>query len=109
MFIARKGHFVSGVDSAQTGIEQMLEEADSEKLAVDGVIADITNYEAPDLYNIVVIDSVYHMLQNDGIRNVILEKFSNAVCKAGFILIADTPKHKSLICYYFKSVPKGWK
>ena len=38
-----------GVDTAQTGIEQMLEEAESEKLAVDGVIADITNYEAPDL------------------------------------------------------------
>jgi hypothetical protein len=46
------------VDTAQTGIEQMLEESESENLAVDGVIADITNYEAPDLYNIVVIDSV---------------------------------------------------
>ena len=49
MFIARKGHSVLGVDTAQTGIEQMLEEAESENLAVDGVIADITNYEAPDL------------------------------------------------------------
>ena len=49
LFIARKGHLVLGVDSAQTGIEQMLEEAESEKLAVDGVITDITNYEAPDL------------------------------------------------------------
>ena len=49
MFIARKGNFVLGVDSAQTGIEQMLEEAESEKLAVDGVIANFTNYEAPDL------------------------------------------------------------
>jgi hypothetical protein len=37
------------VDTAQTGIEQMLEESESENLAVDGVIADITNYEAPDL------------------------------------------------------------
>jgi hypothetical protein len=27
-----------GVDTAQTGIEQMLEEAESEKLAVDGVM-----------------------------------------------------------------------
>ena len=44
-----KGHSVLGVDTAQTGIEQLLEEAESEKLAVDGVIADITNYEAPDL------------------------------------------------------------
>ena len=31
------------------------------------------------------------MLQNDEIRNVILEKSSNAISKAGFILIADTP------------------
>ena len=49
LFIARKGHSVLGVDTAQTGIEHMLEEAESEKLAVDGVITDITNYEAPDL------------------------------------------------------------
>ena len=74
LFIARKEHSVLGVDTAQTGIEQMLEEAESENLAVDGVIADITNYEAPDLYNIVVIDRALHMLQNDEIRNVVLEK-----------------------------------
>ena len=49
------------------------------------------------------------MLQNDEMRNVVLEKSSNAISKAGFILIADTPKHKSLICDYFKSVPKIWK
>ena len=38
LFIARKEHSVLGVDTAQTGIEQMLEEAESEKLAVDGVM-----------------------------------------------------------------------
>ena len=72
MFIVRKVHSVLGVDTAQTGIEKILEEAESENLAADGVIADITNYEAPDLYNIVVIDRVLHMLQNDEIRNTVL-------------------------------------
>ena len=38
LFIARKGRSVLGVDKAQTGIEQMLEEAESEKLAVVGVM-----------------------------------------------------------------------
>ena len=38
LFVAHKGHSVLGVDKAQTGIEQMLEEAESEKLAVDGVM-----------------------------------------------------------------------
>ena len=82
-----------GVEKAQTGIKQMLEEAESEKLAVDGVIADITNYEAPDLQNILVIDRMLHMLQNNEIRIAVLEKSSNAVSKAGYILIADTSKH----------------
>ena len=50
----------------------MLEEAESKNLAV-GVIADITNYETPDLYNIVFIDSVLHKLQNDEICNSLLE------------------------------------
>ena len=50
----------------------MLEEAESENLAVDGVITNITNYEAPDLYNIVVIDRVLNMLQNDEIRNAVI-------------------------------------
>ena len=45
------------------------------------------------------------MFQNDEIRNVVLEKSSNAISKGCFILIADTPRHKSLICDYFKSVP----
>ena len=69
----------------------------------------LTNYEAPDLYNIVVIDWILYMLQNDEIRNAVLEKSSNAVSKAGFILIGDTPKHKSLICDYFNSVRKSGK
>ena len=45
----------------------------------------LTNYEAPDLYNIVVIDRMLQMLQNDEIRNAVLEKSSNAVFKAGTI------------------------
>jgi hypothetical protein len=49
------------------------------------------------------------MLQNGEIRNVVLEKPSNAISKTGFILISDTPRHKSLICDYFKSVPKIWE
>ena len=51
----------------------MLEEAESENLAADRVIADITNYEAPDLYNIEMIDWILYMLQNDEIRNAVLE------------------------------------
>ena len=49
------------------------------------------------------------MFQNDEIRNVVLEKSNNAISKAFFILIADIPRHKSLICDYFKYVPKIWK
>ena len=45
LYIARKGHYVLGVDASQTGISQMPEEADRDNLNVDGVVADIVDYE----------------------------------------------------------------
>ena len=86
----------------------MLEEAQSKYLAIDGVIADITNYEAPDLYNIEVIDRALHMLQNEKYAMRFLKNPVMQSAKLVF-LFADTPRHKSLICDYFKSVPKVWK
>ena len=96
------------MDTAQTGIEEMLEEAESENLAVDEVIADITNYEAPDLYNIVVMTVCFICYR---MTKYAMRFLKNPVMQSAKLvfLFADTPRHKSLICDYFKSVPKIWK
>ncbi len=45
LFIARHGHHVVGVDISQTGISQLLEDARSEDLNIEGVVADLRQYE----------------------------------------------------------------
>ena len=74
LFIARKGHTLLGVDSAQTSIKQMLKLAVRENLNVNGIVADIIDFEADDVYDVVLIDRVLHILQRDKIRKAVLDK-----------------------------------
>jgi 2-polyprenyl-3-methyl-5-hydroxy-6-metoxy-1,4-benzoquinol methylase len=62
LFIARMGHHVFGVDASSTGIAQMLEDAQRQKLDVRGVVADIVEYEPAGNYDVVILDlSLIHI------------------------------------------------
>ena len=92
LFIARQGHYVLGVDVSQTGISQMLEEAHQNNLKVEGIVANIADYELTSHYDVILLDRVLHMLKDDAERTAVLQKSSEAITTGGFILIADTPK-----------------
>jgi 2-polyprenyl-3-methyl-5-hydroxy-6-metoxy-1,4-benzoquinol methylase len=109
LFIAQKGHHVLGVDISMTGIAQMLEDAKRESLDVEGVVADIVEFEPCGDYDIVIMDRVLHMLTDDSARIAILEKAKTVTKPGGFILIADTPKHQPLIRYFFEGHPDEWE
>jgi len=49
------------------------------------------------------------MLINDKKRTAVLKKSDTITTNGGFILIADTPKHQSLIFSFFGSHPDCWK
>ncbi len=49
------------------------------------------------------------MLINDKKRTAVLKKSDTVTTNGGFILIADTPKHQSLIFSFFGSHPDCWK
>ena len=76
---------------------------------MNGIVADIIDFEADDVYDVVLIVRVLHILQSDKIRKAVLEKCSYAVCNDGYYLIADTPKYQTLICNYFKSLNQAWE
>ena len=79
MFIAGKGHTVHGVDTSQNGIAQMLEDADSENLSLEGIVADVLYFDPFAEYDVVIIDSVMHILVDDEKHNIVLVKAINAV------------------------------
>ena len=108
LFIARMGHHVFGVDTSSTGIAQMLEDAQRQKLDVRGVVADIVEYEPAGNYDVVILDRVLHMLKGDGDRLAVLEKARASTKSGGFVLIADTPKNLPLIRRFFEAETDGW-
>ena len=84
MFITHKGHTVLGVDAAQTAIKQMLKMPVLENLNVNGVFAGIIDFDVDDVYAVVLIDRILHILQRNKIRKVVLEKYSSIVCCNGY-------------------------
>ena len=71
---------------------------------MNGIVADIIDFEADDVYDVVLIVRVLLILQNNKIRKSVLENYSSEVCNDGYYLIADTPNIQILICNIFKSL-----
>ena len=60
------------VDAAQTAIKQMLKLAVLENLNVNGVFARIIDFNVDDVYDVVLIDRLLHILQRHKIRKAVL-------------------------------------
>ena len=106
LFIARMGHHVFGVDSSMTGIKQLLNVAEKEKLNIEGKVDDIVEYSISKKIDIVILDRVLHMV-NDSQKKVIIRNLKNSLVNGGYVLIADMPKNKPWIKDSFN--PKRWK
>ncbi len=88
LFIARLGHHVVGVDISPNGIQQLISAAKSEKLVVEGTVADVTAYVPKGKFDVVLIDRTLHML-SEALQKTVLERLLNHVEDGGWLLIAD--------------------
>lgn len=109
LFIARKGHRVLGVDLSETGISQMLADARRDGLNVDGMVADIVEFEPDGEYDVILLDRVLHMLQDNDERLAVLGKVSHHTKRGGYILIADMPKNKGEFMKFFSAKHGEWE
>ncbi len=63
--LARFGFAVTGIDNSKVGIEQMNRIAKTEKLKLNGKIADIFEFDKFTAYDFVLFDSMFHFAKND--------------------------------------------
>lgn len=88
LFIARRGHSVVGVDLSPNGISELIRTANKEKLAIEGVVADISNFIPEGQFDVLLIDRTLHMLPKKE-RHDVLARLIDAVLNGGWVLIAD--------------------
>lgn len=109
LLIASRGHRVTGVDISPTGVAQMLDQAQARGLEIEGIVADIVGFRTRKRFDAVVIDRVLHQLPTDEDRLAVLRRSSGYVKTGGYVLIADTPKHKQLIADFFATLDTTWE
>lgn len=88
LYIARQGHRVVGVDISRNGIRDLISSANQEKLAVEGVVADISAYTPEGQFDVILIDRTLHMLPRAP-RLAALALLLDHVDVGGWVLIAD--------------------
>ena len=107
LLAARHGHDVLGVDTSQTGIQQMLEDARNERLTIHGVVADLNDYKIVGDFDVVILDRVLHMLEQLD-RICALRQAVQHVSPEGFVLIADMPSNKPPLREVFRDNLGKW-
>ena len=107
LFIARRGHHVVGVDMSATGIAQLLEEAQAEGLNIEGVVADLRDFEPVGTYDVVVIDRTLHMLEADE-RLRVLQRACRSVRDGGSVLIADQKSNLAAMRTFLDTDSHRW-
>lgn len=63
--LAQLGFEVTGIDNSKVGIEQMNQIATTEKLNLNGIVADIFEFENFEKYDFILLDSMFHFAKND--------------------------------------------
>ena len=108
LLAARYGHRVLGVDLSETGIAQMLDDANAEELAVVGIVADVATWQPSSSFDVIILDRVLHLLSDDSERRQVLDRSCAHTRRGGYVLIADTPTHQPFLTDAFASKAPDW-
>jgi len=88
LFIARLGHRVVAIDSSPAGIRQLADDAKKQLLDINASVEELSAYQADDMFDVVLLDRVLHMLDEPE-RLDVLKRNLAVVREGGFVLILD--------------------
>jgi SAM-dependent methyltransferase len=108
LFLARRGHAVTGVDLSPNGIRDLTAAARAEKLDVTGIVADVTQFTPSGLFDVVLIDRTLHMLPPDA-RLRVLTTLADHIAEHGWLVIADETRNIPQFVRFLEADHRGWE
>lgn len=88
LMFAHYGYQVTGIDSSEVGIAQMVKEAKSRNLSVNGIVQNFYEYETTTHYDAIILDSILHFEKADRKKElVLLDRLFSYLNKNGFMFI----------------------
>ena len=88
LMLAHYGYEVTGVDSSEVGIAQMVKEAKSRNLSVNGIVQNFYEYETTARYDAIILDSILHFKKADRKKELmLLDRLFSYLNENGFLFI----------------------
>jgi len=91
LYLAQLGHEVTGVDISSVAINQMLARAKAKGLEVNGVVANVLDYQIKEKFDLILLIGLLHFTRGDENRRLILERVENSFDHEGYCFIIEHP------------------
>lgn len=110
LLLARQGLRVTAVDASAVGVAQVAERAAAEGLAVTAVVADFFTFDFPQMYDVVVLDSILHFGKEQADELVLLDKVATHTHDNGivFLFIHKSPAKEKVLWRWFATLADTW-
>jgi cyclopropane fatty-acyl-phospholipid synthase-like methyltransferase len=112
LMLAEYGYTVTGVDVSRVGVAQMLERANARGLPVRGVVADFYEYELPENFDAIVLDSILHFEKADRTKELaLLDTVASHLRENGylFLFVHQSRKKERALKAWLEGVETGFE
>ncbi len=108
LLLARHGFRVTGIDASSVGIAQML--ARAKGLPVTGIVADFYNWQFPQDYDLIVLDSILHFAADKDKERALLDRVFAHTHPGGHvaIFIHKSPAKEKALHAIFAAMQPDW-
>jgi len=87
LMLAAQGFRVTGVDSSRVGVSQMIQRAKARDLSVTGVVGDLCQFEFPEDYDVIVLDSILHFGKDSDRELALLDRVFTHTKEGGYVFV----------------------
>ena len=87
LMLAAQGFRVTAVDESRVGVSQMMERARARDLKVTGVVFDFYQFEFPEDYDVIVLDSILHFGKDSDRELDLLDRVFTHTKEGGYVFV----------------------
>jgi SAM-dependent methyltransferase len=111
LMLAAEGFRVIAVDESKTGVSQMVETARAQDLNVTGMVGDFYQFEFPEDYDLIVLDSILHFGRDSAKELDLLDRVFAHTKKGGhvFVFIHKSQAKEKCLKQYVSALVDDWR
>ena len=109
IFLASIGYQVTAVDSSEVGVKQMMSQAQSQGVKIDGIVADVQNFKLEEKFDVVLFDMLLHAFEEPQ-QVELLKKFADTLTQKGILCLVFPDDMKTdHFMKILNSLPHKWE